>query len=178
VNSNGEYIAFESAATNLCQGLCKGVSRDRNGATSDVFRRTMSSHAPSHDRMEMVSFSYGANAQGNGPSNDPVITSAGQFVLFDSAATNLRPASNMVGTDPNGHVRDVFLWNFSRHRGYGNVSRESRPPSADAFSAPSVAPAASAHGNYVAFTTSSGGRAAGGGGGALPNVFMRFLGGA
>ena len=178
VNANGEYIAFESAATNLCQGLCKGVSRDRNGATSDVFRRTMSSHAPSHDRMEMVSFSYGANAQGNGPSNDPVITSAGQFVLFDSAATNLRPASNMVGTDPNGHVRDVFLWNFSRHRGYGNVSRESRPPSADAFSAPSVAPAVSAHGNYVAFTTSSGGRAAGGGGGALPNVFMRFLGGA
>jgi hypothetical protein len=177
VNANGDYIAFESAATNLCQGLCKGVSRDRNGATSDVFRRTMSSHAPTHDRMEMVSFSYGADAQGNGPSNDPVITSAGQFVLFDSAATNLRPASSMVGTDPNGHVRDVFLWNFSLHRDYGNVSRESRPPSADAFSTPSVAPAASAHGNYVAFTTSAGGRAAGGGG-AIPNVFMRFLGGA
>jgi hypothetical protein len=178
VNSNGEYIAFESAATNLCEGLCGGVSADRNGATSDVFRRTMSSHAPTHDRMEMASFSYGANAQGNGPSNDPVITSAGQFVLFDSAATNLRPASSMVGTDPNGHVRDVFLWNFSLHRGYGNVSRESRPPGADAFSTPSVAPATSAHGNYVAFTTSSGGRAAGGGGGSIPNVFMRFLGGA
>jgi hypothetical protein len=178
VNANGDYIAFESAATNLCEGLCRGVSGDRNGATSDVFRRTMSSSAPTNDRMEMVSFSYGADAQGNGPSNDPVITSAGQFVLFDSTATNLRPARSMVGTDPNGHVRDVFLWNFSLHRGYGNVSRESRPPGADAFFTASVAPAASAHGNYVAFTTSSGGRAAGGGGGATPNVFMRFLGGA
>jgi hypothetical protein len=178
VNANGEYVAFESAATNLCQGLCRGISGDRNGATSDVFRRTMSRHAPTHDRMEMASFSYGAQAQGNGPSNDPVISSAGQFVLFDSAATNLRPKRSFVGTDPNGHVRDVFLWNFSLHRGYGNVSRESRPPGSDAFSTPSIDPATSAHGNYVSFTTSAGGRAAGGGGGAIPNVFMRFLGGA
>ncbi|HEX6460601.1 MAG TPA: hypothetical protein VF032_16905 [Thermoleophilaceae bacterium] len=178
VNANGEYIAFESAATNLCRGLCRGVSADRNGATSDVFRRTMSRHAPTHDRMEMASFSYGAHAQGNGPSNDPVISSAGQFILFDSAATNLRPKGSFVGTDPNGHVRDVFLWNFSLSRGYGNVSRESRPPSSDAFSTPSVDPATSAHGNYVAFTTSAGAGAAGGGGGAVPNVFMRFLGGA
>ena len=174
VNASGEYIAFESAATNLCRDLCRGVSADRNGATSDVFRRTMSSRAPSHDRMEMASFSYGAHAQGNGPSNDPVISSAGQFVLFDSTATNLRPAAYMVGTDPNGRIRDVFLWNFSLRRGYGNASRESRPPGDGAFRTPSVAPATSAHGNYVAFTTSSGAAAAGG---SIPNVFMRFLGG-
>jgi hypothetical protein len=178
VTATGEYIAFESAATNLCQGLCRGVSSDRNGATSDIFRRTMSRNAPTHDRMEMASFSYGAHAQGNGPSNDPVISSAGQFVLFDSAATNLRPERSFVGTDPNGHVRDVFLWNFSLNRGYGNVSRESRPPDNGAFSTPSVDPATSAHGNYVTFTTSAGAGAAGGGGGSIPNVFMRFLGGA
>ena len=177
VNANGEYIAFESAATNLCTGSCRGISGDRNGATSDIFRRTMSRGAPTNDRMEMASFSYGANAQGNGPSNDPVISSAGQFVLFDSAATNLRPKRSFVGTDPNGHVRDVFLWNFSLNRGYGNVSRESRPPNNGAFSTPSVDPATSAHGNYVTFTTSAGAGAAGGGG-AIPNVFMRFLGGA
>lgn len=178
VSANGDYIAFESTATNLCNGLCKGVSDDRNGATSDVFRRTMSSHAPTHDRMEMASFSFGAHAQGNGASNDPVISSAGQFILFDSTATNLRPATSMVGTDPNGHVRDVFLWNFSLHRDYGNVSRESRPPGATAFSTASVDPATSAHGNYVAFTTSAGAGAVGGAGGSIPNVFMRFLGGA
>jgi hypothetical protein len=179
VSANGDYIAFESAATNLCSGLCKGISDDRNGATSDVFRRTMSSDAPTNDRMEMASFSYGAHAQGNGPSNDPVISSAGQFVLFDSAATNLRPKSSMVGTDPNGRTRDVFLWNFSLHRDYGNVSRESRPANNGAFSQPSTNPATSSHGNYVAFTCNEGGLTADGAGGrAIPNVFMRFLGGA
>jgi hypothetical protein len=179
VSANGDYIAFESTATNLCRGGCKGLSHDRNGATSDVFRRTMSSHAPTHDRMEMASFSYGAHAQGNGASNNPVISSAGQFILFDSTATNLRPKSEMVGTDPNGHVRDVFLWNFSLHRDYGNVSRESRPANNGAFSQPSTNPATSAHGNYVAFNCSAGGLTADGSGGrAIPNVFMRFLGGA
>jgi Tol biopolymer transport system component len=179
VNANGEYVAFESTATNLCAGSCAGVSGDRNGSTSDIFRRTMSSSAPTHDRMEMASFSYGANAQGNGASNNPVISSAGQFILFDSAATNLKPKSSMVGTDPNGHVRDVFLWNFSPSRGYGNVSRESRPANNGAFAQPSTNPATSSHGNYVAFTCDAGGlKADGTGGPTVPNVFMRFLGGA
>jgi hypothetical protein len=173
VSANGDYIAFESAATNLCDGGCRGVSGDRNGATSDIFRRTMSSGAPTDDRMEMASFSMGAHAQGNGPSNNPVISSAGQFILFDSAATNLRPTSAIHHGDPNGTTRDVFLWNFPPRRGYGNVSRESRPGRRGAFMAPSVAPATSAHGNYVAFTTTSSGRASGGG---TANVFMRFLG--
>jgi len=178
VNANGEYIAFESQATNLCEDLCRGVSHDRNGTVSDVFRRTMVSGTPSHDRMEMASFSYGADAQGNGSSNNPVISSAGQFILFDSTATNLRPKADMVGTDPNGRVRDVFLWNFSLHRGYGNVSRESRPPNNGAFSQPSTDPATSSHGNYVAFNCNNPGVAAdGSGASAIPNVFMRFLGG-
>jgi hypothetical protein len=170
VSAGGDYIAFESTATNLCEGLCRGVSADRNGPVSDIYRRTMSGSAPSHDRMEMASFSMGAHAQGNGPSNNPVISSAGQFILFDSAATNLRPTSAIQHGDPNGTTRDVFLWNFPPGRGYGNVSRESRPGRKGAFMAPSVAPAVSAHGNYIAFTCTAGGRP--------PNVFMRFLGGA
>jgi hypothetical protein len=178
VSANGDYIAFESTATNLCNELCRGVSSDRNGSVSDVFRRTMSSHAPTHDRMEMASFSYGAHAQGNGPSNDPVISSAGQFILFDSAATNLRPTSAIHHGDPNGRTRDVFLWNFPPGRGHGNVSRESRPGRKGAFMTPSVAPAMSAHGNYVAFTTMGTGRPSGSRAGGLPNVFMRFLGAA
>jgi hypothetical protein len=170
VDDDGSYVAFESTATNLCDGTCTGVSGDRNGSMSDVFRRTMSSH-----EMQMASYSHGPDAQGNGPSNNPAISCAGQFILFDSAATNLRPTSAM--SDPNGQTRDVFLWNFPKGRGYGNVSRESRPGHDGAFRAPSVAPAVSAHGNYVAFTTQAAG-AAGGRGGAIPNVFMRFLGGA
>jgi hypothetical protein len=175
VSDNGDYVAFESTATNLCDGACQGVSGDQNGPVSDVFRRTMSSSAPTHDLMEMVSYSTGGHAQGNGPSNNPVISGAGVFVVFDSASTNLRPTAD--GVDPNGATRDVFLWNFPASRGYGNVSRESRPGAQGAFSAPSVLPSMSSHGNYIAFTSTATGQVANARRGE-PNVLMRFMGGA
>jgi Tol biopolymer transport system component len=175
ISDNGSYIAFESTATNLCINACVGVSADANGATSDVFRRTMSSSAPTHDLMEMVSYSHGSGAQGNGPSNDPVISGAGQFVVFDSAATDLRPTRD--GVDPNGPTRDIFLWNFKPSRGYANVSRESRPGVQGAFSQPSTGPSMSSHGNYIAFTSMASGQISGARRGE-PNVLMRFLGGA
>jgi hypothetical protein len=175
VNDNGDYVAFESDATNLCVNACVGVSGDANGSTSDVFRRTMSSSAPTHDVMEMVSYSHGSASQGNGPSNNPVISGAGQFVVFDSAATNLRPTRD--GVDPNGPTRDIFLWNFKPSRGWANVSRESRPGVQGAFSTPSTGPSRSSHGNYIAFTSTANGQISGARRGE-PNVLMRFLGGA
>ena len=92
-----------------------------------------------------------ATSIGNGPSHNPMITGAGEFVLFDSAATNLKE-SRSIRDDANG-VRDVFLWN----RPSGNVSLESRAAPAapgakgDPLHAPSRAPATSSRGNYVAF---------------------------
>lgn len=175
VSDNGSYIAFESTATNLCAGACVGVSGDGNGTVSDVFRRTMSGNAPTHDVMEMVSYSHGSGVQGNGPSNNPVISGAGQFVVFDSAATDLRPTRD--GVDPNGPTRDIFLWNFKPSRGYANVSRESRPGVQGAFTQPSTEPSMSSHGNYIAFTSAASGQISGARHGE-PNVLMRFLGGA
>jgi ketosteroid isomerase-like protein len=175
ISDNGSYIAFESTATNLCAGACVGVSGDGNGAVSDVFRRTMSSNAPTHDLMEMVSYSHGSGTQGNGPSNNPVISGAGQFVVFDSAATDLRPTRD--GVDPNGPTRDIFLWNFSPSRGFANVSRESRPGVQGAFSTPSTLPSMSSHGNYIGFVSAASGQISGARRGE-PNVLMRFLGGA
>ena len=61
-----------------------------------------------------------ATSIGNGPSHNPTIIGAGEFVLFDSLATNLK-RSLSIRDDANG-VRDVFLWN----RPSGNVSLESR----------------------------------------------------
>lgn len=52
VNDNGDYVAFESTATDLCAATdgshqrCHGVSIDRNGTKSDVFRRTLAVDAP------------------------------------------------------------------------------------------------------------------------------------
>jgi hypothetical protein len=176
IDDNGFYVAFQSTATNLCTSLCKGVSEDRNGPVEDVFRRTLSRRAPTKDRMEMASYSFGVNEQGNGASSEPDISGGGEFVVFDSAATNLRPAATITDIDPNGPVRDVYLWNFPRERGFGNVSRESRPGVKGEFNGASVKPATSSRGNYIAFTSAARGQAGDSNGSGIPDVFLRFLG--
>jgi hypothetical protein len=94
-----------------------------------------------------------ATSIGNGSSQDPSITGAGEFVLFDSDATNLRESSH-IRNDSNGQ-RDVFLFN----RPTGNVSLESRaaPSRLGAkggyLGIPSGHPATSSRGNYVAFVS-------------------------
>ncbi|MBA2506160.1 MAG: hypothetical protein H0V29_09470 [Thermoleophilaceae bacterium] len=85
------------------------------------------------------------------------------------------------GGNPNGPVRDVYLWNFPRERLKGNVSRESRyagvPRALQAFNGASIKPSTSARGNYFGFTglfTGVGGEANGPG---IADAFMRFGGG-
>lgn len=89
---------------------------------------------------------------------------------------NLRPSYSIHAIDPNGSTRDIYLWNSRGHGGAGNVSRESRPGVKDEFNGPSVAPAISSHGNYLAFASDEVGQLDGDGP-ALPNILMRFLGG-
>jgi len=205
LDDNGFYVAFESTRTNLCQDSCQGSggSEDRNGPVSDIFRRTLNKDkAPWPEHMQRPSYSCGSKGLGtpcvvdayaNGPSNNPAISGAGEYVVFDSAATNLRESLSIQSIDPNGPVRDVFLWNGPRERQAGNVSRESRyadPSRAQQFfNGPTTKPSISSRGNYMGFTGDfvSGGDppkpVAGlspscmGGGCALPNVFMRFGGG-
>src|SRR3954454_15198338 len=86
---------------------------------------------------------------GNGNSHDPVISDAGEFILFDSEATNLRP-SESVKPDPNG-VQDVFLWNAPTQ----NVSLESRDAENGYLNSPSQHPATSSRGNYVPFESAN-----------------------
>ena len=186
MDDNGQYVAFESDATNLCRSLCKGISEDTNDAT-DIFRRTISRKAPTRDTMQMASFSYGNGdvpAQGNGPSNNPAMSGAGENVVFDSEATNLRQSADIAerNIDPNGPVRDVYYWNFPRRRGYGNVSRESRPGDEltrpeQVYNGPSTKPSASSRANFVAFTSTQTGMSGETNGSAIPDVFQRFLGG-
>jgi len=177
MDDNGFYVAFESTATNLCTGLCKGVSGDENGATSDVFRRTLSKRAPSRDTMQMVSFSFAANTQGNGPSNNPSMTGAGENIAFDSEATNLRQSTGITSIDPNGPIRDVYYWNFPRGRGFGNVSRESKPGPKGEFNGPSTNPGVSNRSNYIGFTSEQTGQSGEINGAEIADVFSRFMGG-
>jgi hypothetical protein len=137
VTDDGRYVAFETLASDLAPG-------DNNGV-SDVLEADI---AGKHAKQKWVSRSA-FSGLGNGPSNHPVISDAGEFVLFDSMASNLRPSAS-VSTDDNG-VRDVFLWN----RPSGNVSLESRNASNGYLDTPSQHPATSARGNYVPFESAN-----------------------
>ena len=137
VSDDGRFVAYETTASDLLAGDGNGVAEveeaDMRGARV---------------KQTWVSKSK-ATSIGNGPSGDPVISGAGEFVFFQSLATNLKPSS-AVRDDANG-VQDVFLWN----RPSGNVSLESRDSENGYLDAPSGSPASSSRGNYVPFVTRS-----------------------
>jgi hypothetical protein len=155
VSDDGNFVAFETTASDILPG-------DSNG-TSDVVEMDLNGQLRKNLPYSCTAVSGGrdvcwvskskATSIGNGPSNNPTISGAGEFVLFDSDATNLRE-SQSVKEDANG-VRDMFLWN----RPTGNVSLESRAAPAaegqkgDYLSVASQAPATSSRGNYVGFTS-------------------------
>jgi hypothetical protein len=197
MDDNGYYVAFESTSTNLCKpAACAGIGgEDRNGGESDIFRRTINpKKAPTHDFMQMASYSQGCSAgdpgsksvdvQGNGPSNNPAMTGAGENIVFDSQADNLKESSGIQKADANGReIRDIYYWNFPRGRKCGNVSRESRndDPRESGTGQPyndnSENPATSNRANFIGFTSEEAGASGESNGRVIPDVFVRFLGG-
>jgi hypothetical protein len=136
VTDDGRYVAYQTDASNLLPGDSNGVS--------DIARADMKTKRPKQEWVSKTKFGIG-----NGASHDPVISDAGEFILFDSEANNLRP-SEAVKPDPNG-VEDVFLWNAPTR----NVSLESRDASNGYLSSPSQHPATSSRGNYVPFESAN-----------------------
>lgn len=137
ITDDGRYVAYETAASNLLAGDSNGVS--------DIARADLRNPR----RVAQVWVSKAFTGIGNGASNRPVISGAGEFVLFDSEATNFKP-SEAVRDDRNG-VRDVFLWNAPTR----NVSLESRDAENGYLATPSQAPATSSRGNYVPFESAN-----------------------
>ncbi|MEL6505487.1 MAG: calcium-binding protein [Pseudomonadota bacterium] len=91
ISANGKFIAYESSSTNL-------VGSDTNNAINDVFVYDVE-----NDTTTVVSKST-AGTQGNFNSFKPSISANGQYVAFESEATNL------VSGDTNV-VRDIFVHN-------------------------------------------------------------------
>jgi Tol biopolymer transport system component len=90
ISSNGQFIAFETAASNL-------VMNDTNGV-NDIYVRDMMAGT-----IMLVSVSTNGTA-GNGASRFPVITPDGRWVAFESTATDL------VANDVNMNgMKDVFV---------------------------------------------------------------------
>ncbi|WP_165942735.1 PD40 domain-containing protein [Micromonospora sp. KC721] len=124
LSPDGRYVSFTSDATNLVPGDTNG---DSDGFVHD--RRTGST-----SRVTLTNGGTEADAR----SYAPAISADARFVAFVSEATNVVPG------DTNG-VADIFL----RDRQAGTTVRVSGT-NADA---PSDAPAISANGRYVTFTS-------------------------
>jgi hypothetical protein len=121
MDDSGKYVAFESAATDLCVDACTGASIDRNGTAVDIFRRTLSRRAPTKDRMQMVNYSFSNHSQYGLGSFNPVISGAGENVVFE--AINDHPHGLSQPGLPGDQERVLRSWTFPRGRGTGEVRR-------------------------------------------------------
>jgi hypothetical protein len=128
ISADGQYVAFFSFATNLVAG-------DTNGAT-DVFLYDRTLAATTR-----VSVGPGGvQGDGNSVIFGQAVSNTGQFVAFESAATNL------VAGDSNG-VRDVFV----RDRTAGTTTRVSVDNTGAQANGESRVSAISGNGRYVVF---------------------------
>jgi Tol biopolymer transport system component len=128
ISADGQYVVFDSDATDLPGG-------DANGTTVDVFRKDMVTGV-----VDLVSPGIGGGAQGD--STADAISANGNVVAFSSAAPNL------VDGDANG-TTDVFVRNLAT----GVVQRVSTRADGSQLSGPSYAAAPSGDGRYVAFAS-------------------------
>lgn len=134
INEYGQFVAYQTLASNLLAG---DDNRVQDIVQTDLIAR----------RNLWVSKSIDGPA--NGSSGDPTITGGGEFVLFNSLATNLRPSRDIRFTR-NGH-QNMMLWNKpTRH-----VSVESRNHKNEYLDGPSENPSTSLRGNYVLFQSTA-----------------------
>lgn len=131
LSADGRYIAFHSQASNLVQG-------DTNGQ-ADVFVRDVESGITTRVSVD----AFGNQATGGG-SNDPSISGDGRFIAFWSTATNLVPG------DTNG-AGDIFV----RDTAQGSTIRISIDSAGVQANAGSLAPAISATGMNVVFSSAA-----------------------
>ena len=136
LSGDGRYVAFVSDATNLIRG-------DRN-RSSDVFL---------HDRNQQttrpVSRSASQGGTANGVSTEPVISSDGRFVVFQSEASDMLCAKQCPAENADINlVSDVFRFD----RETGAVTRLSADATGG-WMEESGGPAVSASGEVVAFTS-------------------------
>lgn len=128
LSSDGRYVAFASAATNLVDG-------DTNDA-NDIFVRDRQTNTTTR-----VSVGYDGS-QANGGSDQPSLSGDGRLLAFTSAATNI--ASGDVN-----NTRDAFV--YDRQTGTAvNVSVNTDGTPADLDSA---TPVLSANGKFVAYSS-------------------------
>ena len=126
ISTDGNSIAFASAATNFASGGTNGFSQ--------LYVRNISANTTT-----LVS-ATAAHVQGNGASTSPVLTPNGQFVAFTSTSTNFDAKGTSGGTD-------VYVHNLTAN----TTVRASVTSAAARGNGHSEAPTISANGRFVAF---------------------------
>lgn len=137
VSDDGHYVSFVSLATLLAPGF-----RDANGA-SDVFLYDRTTR-----KNVLVSRAHGSRSSANGPSGNPRISRDGNWILYESRATDL-----VRGQRDGPDTPDVFLYDRIGQRTI-LVSRSSRSRSRTARGG-SVPRGLSADGSIVAFESTT-----------------------
>ncbi|MBI5689643.1 MAG: PD40 domain-containing protein [Verrucomicrobia bacterium] len=164
ISGNGTYVAFASDATNL-------ITSDTNGF-SDIY--VVNVLTGTLARVSVAS----DGTQANGGSFKPAISTTGQYVAFESTATNLIAAGTTAGvTHVYLHNRDVS--NSGTFDTPGNVSTVlvSQSSGAAQGDGNSIQASISGGGQYVAFATDAtnlGGTVTSG----IRNVYLRDVTGA
>jgi hypothetical protein len=184
-NDNGAYIAFESTADNLCDGSKQRCgTTDKNGAITDVFRRTMpGKNAPTNDIMEMISYDGKIDFQSDLDSDQVKITGGGEQACFRSFGVETHNVKFRRDRHT-GPFQHIYFWNFPRERMVGAFSGESKegPTSTteltrdDGTAAFNFSCGISSRGNFIGFTSDTEHKADDKNGHSF-DVFMRFMGG-
>jgi len=136
ISANGRYVVFYSYADTL-------VTNDTNGV-GDIFARDLVTHTTT--RVNVASDGTEANSA-SGLDNPAQLSADGRYVAFDSFATNL------VTNDTNDR-QDVFVHDQTT----GSTTRASvgnGGVEANSVGGGSMAPALSADGGFVAFSSDS-----------------------
>jgi len=128
ISSNGQFVTFTSASSNL--------TGDPNPGQFQIFLRDTQSNTTT-----LVSQATGG-AVGDGASNQPSISSNGQFVTFTSLATNLAATLGGSGTQ-------IFL----RDTQANTTTLISQDTIGNAGNGGSSQPSISSNGQFVTFTS-------------------------
>ena len=131
ISGDGTMIAFRSLATNLTGSPTVG---------SQIFVRNMTTGTTALVSVDATGLGYGNGESGLA---QVTISADGNVVGFSSVA------SNLVGTDTNGAVRDVFVRNLA----LGTTTLVSKSTSGLQGMSTSYSSALSADGRYVAFAS-------------------------
>jgi trimeric autotransporter adhesin len=144
INSDGRYVAFQSAATNLVPGPASGFQ--------DIYLRdTCLGSAPPGctPSTSRISVTYDGSPT-NGHSRDSSISGDGRFVAFDSQATNILPGTSICG----GLSSCVFLRDTCNGAPAGcSPSTTSIAVATDGATASGGSPWVSSGGRFVAFAS-------------------------